>query len=1306
MTVMSCVSSVKKDDDRPHVQIVVGDKTISALVDTGSACTLISDEVFRKLKNVPQLKTFGAKLSTANGGGLSVKGQAILRMKIGWKDCWRPTIIVEGLRAGCIIGADTMIAEGITVDMKKRTIKLDKKNVESWSELTCVKKQIVKSQEIAKITVKYADNIKDTNVLINGLHPFVEVIDAIYSGKENLMKIYVLNTRPYEVHIEKGDVMGRATQTRTSDMFNIDEVLIKEEKKQQRQSTESSKPTTKEKRKYSISNQINLEELNLKNIPLEHKSSYESLICKYSDVFSVNPNDVGRCGVIKQKITLKDENKVCSTPPYRLPINLMPVAQEYVQKLLDSDIIRPSTSPFSSPLMLVRKPGKVDPTKPLVEQYRVVHDFRRLNAETVRDAYPMVNLFGMIDAVAQGKVFSVLDISSGYWHQELEEESKSKTAFGLPGMGHFEYNRSAQGLCNSGAAFQRLLDHITAGLKGVFVYIDDVVCVSATHAEHLKQLENLFERFRRYGFKCRLSKLQLGAQEVNYLGYNISLKHGIRPGALKTESIRQWLPPKDVTQIKQFLGLCSFFRRTIANFSMIASSLTKLTRQDTDWTGGQLPDDALAAFNELKTKLSSRPCLKAVNFDNEFIVTVDASKKGLGAILSQKFTENGKTLEHPCAYASRTLNPAELKYTAFHLEAMGILWACKHFRPYLVGKHFTIRSDHKPLMALNKTHGYSIDRIYAELEEFLPYTVEYMDGKIMPADGLSRLERAPEVATITRKVGMTHEQLISMQKDDKYIKALVCYLRYGLSSDSANLRQYVRKLSSVVTTREGVLGIDKNKTFLALAPFQLRHTLIELSHDNALAGHFGWEKTLSRLQENWFWPGMRTEVERYCKGCHVCLTVNQAHSKHPVPLRPMPPTTRFNETVFIDLIGPLPPTENKNKYLLVMTDSWSNLTMTAPIHNKEAETVATAFLNTWVTTHSICERCNSDLGSEFVADVFTSLCKKLGIAQKYSSPGHPQSNKVERQNKSIVNYFRKFVHSNPEWEQLLPSAQFAMNTSIHATKKYSPYTLAYGRRPTLVTGLLEPTRTYSENEFDQRYALMTRIMHDVHSKQADAFASQKHQYDKHARQKKFEPGDIVYIQGAHKPNLCKKFQPAYEGPFIVTQTHTNDNYQLQHLKKQRNMHIHANRIKMAPFQEQLYDSATSTSLSLPKPIPKANCRNPLWQRTLQNIQPTAHFPDDEIYEGRQLLRALSPASPTANIPPASPAARALHQTATQARLIQSPRRVVTTHPLNEHRQTRAYTKTRGLHLPEATVPQYPLEYKRGRKNEQSKSSGE
>lgn len=192
MTVMSCVSSVKKDDDRPHVQIVVGDKTISALVDTGSACTLISDEVFRKLKNVPQLKTFGAKLSTANGGGLSVKGQAILRMKIGWKDCWRPTIIVEGLRAGCIIGADTMIAEGITVDMKKRTIKLDKKNVESWSELTCVKKQIVKSQEIAKITVKYADNIKDTNVLINGLHPFVEVIDAIYSGKENLMKIYVL----------------------------------------------------------------------------------------------------------------------------------------------------------------------------------------------------------------------------------------------------------------------------------------------------------------------------------------------------------------------------------------------------------------------------------------------------------------------------------------------------------------------------------------------------------------------------------------------------------------------------------------------------------------------------------------------------------------------------------------------------------------------------------------------------------------------------------------------------------------------------------------------------------------------------------------------------------------------------------------------------------------------------------------------------------------------------------------------------------------------------------------------------------
>jgi hypothetical protein len=237
---------------------------------------------------------------------------------------------------------------------------------------------------------------------------------------------------------------------------------------------------------------------------------------------------------------------VFSTPPYRIPHHLLPIAHEYVNQLLNSDVIRPSKSPLSSPLMLVKKPGLIDSKTPIEEQFRVVHDYRKLNSLLIKDSYSMRNLFELIDKVGQGQIYTIIDLSQVFFNQSLTEDSKAYTAFGAPGKGHFEYNRSAQDLYNSPASFQRLLDYITSGLSGVFVYLEDVVIVSKTYQQHQGQLRQLLSRFRKYGLKCCLSKLQLAAEEVNYLGYNISKKNGIRPGAIKTESIRNCRAPTDV----------------------------------------------------------------------------------------------------------------------------------------------------------------------------------------------------------------------------------------------------------------------------------------------------------------------------------------------------------------------------------------------------------------------------------------------------------------------------------------------------------------------------------------------------------------------------------------------------------------------------------------------------------------------------------------------------------------------------------------------------------------------------------------
>jgi len=270
--------------------------------------------------------------------------------------------------------------------------------------------------------------------------------------------------------------------------------------------------------------------------------------------------------------------------------------------------------------------------------------------------------------------------------------------------------------------------------------------------------------------KIKPEKVQLATNEINYLGYNLIQGQGIRAGLAKTEAIAKWTMPTNVKQIKQFLGLCSFFRRTIPNFAILASPLTKLTRKDADVENALKEPEVNLAFKNLKNALCKRPCLKPVDFEKPFILTVDSSHKGVGAILSQK-SEFGK--EHPCAYASRAFNQTEELYPPHRLEAAGILWACKHFKPYLIGKEFTIRTDHKPLVSLNRIDGQTLDRIRAEMEEFIPYKMEYLKGTNMPADGLSRLD------LLTFRGSYSWEQLHHLQSQDKFCKAVICVLRFG-----------------------------------------------------------------------------------------------------------------------------------------------------------------------------------------------------------------------------------------------------------------------------------------------------------------------------------------------------------------------------------------------------------------------------------------------------------------------------------------------------------------------------------------------
>jgi hypothetical protein len=265
-------------------------------------------------------------------------------------------------------------------------------------------------------------------------------------------------------------------------------------------------------------------------------------------------------------------------------------------------------------------------------------------------------------------------------------------------------------------------------------------------------------------------------------------------------------------------------------------------------------------------------------------------------------------------------------------------------------------------------------------------------------------------------------------------------------------------------------------------------------------------------------------------------------------------------------MGPLPTLVSGNKYALVMNDAFSSMVKIIAIPDKTAPVVAQAFVNGWISQHGVCDRINSDLGSEFTADVFKTICLRLGINHHLSLVMHPTSNgQVERTNRTLLAYIRKFITANTEWEDLLPTLMFAINSAPHETKRYTPFQIAFGRRPRLPSSAMNPAQTYSEDTTDKHLAMMSQIIDYIMHFQQQAFTQQKEQYDKRSSLRCFQPGDVVYLLRQKSGPLAQKFQPTFDGPWIIETTHENHIYGLRHHILGKKKKVHINILKPGKF---------------------------------------------------------------------------------------------------------------------------------------------
>lgn len=486
---------------------------------------------------------------------------------------------------------------------------------------------------------------------------------------------------------------------------------------------------------YIDKNTDNKLKANLKKLRLEHcnrdeKDKIRKLCFEYRDIFHCEEIPLTFTNAIKHSIKLTDDSPIY-TKSYRYPEVYKKEVKDQISKLLKQNIIRDSNSPFSSPIWVV--PKKPDASGK--QKFRLTIDYRRINEKSLSDKFPLPNINEILDKLGKAQYFTTLDLANGFYQIEMNEEDIHKTAF-TTDLGHYEFLRMPFGLKNAPATFQRVMNNILRGLQDeiCFVYLDDIIIFSTSLQEHIEKLKKVFERLRQAKFKIQLDKSEFLRKEVQYLGHIVT-KDGIKPNPEKIRAVKSFPIPKTQKEIKSFLGLIGYYRRFIKDFAKITKPMTKCLKKDAKI---QHTTEYVNAFEHCKNLLINAPILQYPDFSKPFILSTDASNFALGAILSQGTVPTDK----PIAYASRTLNETETRYSTIEKELLAIVWASKYFRPYLYGRHFYIYTDHRPLVWLFnlKDANSKLMRWKIKLEEF-DYTIIYKKGtQNSNVDALSRIQ--------------------------------------------------------------------------------------------------------------------------------------------------------------------------------------------------------------------------------------------------------------------------------------------------------------------------------------------------------------------------------------------------------------------------------------------------------------------------------------------------------------------------------------------------------------------------------------
>lgn len=859
---------------------------------------------------------------------------------------------------------------------------------------------------------------------------------------------------------------------------------------------------------------------------------------------------LGHTTLLKHKIDTGDSEPIKSRH-YPVSPKVQALMYEEVDRMLKLGVIEESESPWNSPVVLVRKPGK----------NRLCLDSRRLNTVTKKMAYGLPNINGLLSRLSDTYFISCIDLKDAFWQVELEETSKEKTAFTVPGRPQYQFRVMPFGLCNAAQRLCQLMDKIfpVNVLSRVFVYLDDLLVVSSTFEEHMTLLVEVARKLRQAGLTVNLTKSRFCFKEVRYLGHIVG--HGkIRPDPTKVSAIVDFPLPTTVKQVRRFVGMCAYYGKFLENFSSLSSPLTDAIRKKGNFT---LTPEAVKAFEELKRALVSEPILVHPDFNEPFQIHCDASIYGVGACLMQKDVEGN---DHSICYFSKKLNSSQKNYSVTELECLAAVLAVEKFRPYIELHQFTIITDHsalKWLMEQKDLHG-RLARWSLRLQRF-EFSIEHRKGQdnVVP-DTLSREEDIAELCQNMPAVDLKSSSFAS----EEYIQ-----LRDTAEANSESLPDVKVSEGFVYKRVSPRLGIpeDDLDVWRLWVPTGLTHDLVHSAHvaDDSL--HHGRKKTLQKLRLLYFWPRMSSQVDAYVGKCEKCKIVKRPNTVLKTEMGKPFVSERPFQHIYLDYLGPYPRSSRGNTHMLVILDHLTKFPIFTPLRHANTTLTIEALEKLVFSVFNVPETVLTDNGSQFLSHQFKSFLENYGIRHLTTPVYSAQSNASERLNQSIIKGIRMQIsNDHTRWDEKLTQIAFALRSAHHETLGMSPHKALFGHEK-ICHGSAYPLLKSldSLNEPDLRVHAdpekIRKIQDSLMSNIRAAHEKNEKRYNLRVRKPQWKEGQIVFRrlfpQSSSPKNFNAKFSPKF-AKCRVSKVLTNNRLLLEDFKGKEIGVFHSKDIKV------------------------------------------------------------------------------------------------------------------------------------------------